>query len=69
VIPLANYSTADGLRDQFLKSRGPRLGERFLHEPIPAEIISHCVWLYFRFCLSYRDVEELMAELGVLTHL
>ena len=21
----------------------------------PAEIISHGVWLYFRFCLSYRD--------------
>jgi putative transposase len=32
----------------------------------PAEIISHCVWLSFRFCLSYRDVEELMAERGVL---
>jgi putative transposase len=32
----------------------------------PVEIISHCVWLYFRFCLSYRDVEELMAERGVL---
>jgi putative transposase len=32
----------------------------------PAEIISHCVWLYFRFCLSYRDVEELMAERGVM---
>jgi putative transposase len=32
----------------------------------PAEIISHCVWLYFRFCLSYRDIEELMAERGVL---
>jgi transposase-like protein len=31
-----------------------------------AEIISHCVWLYFRFCLSYRDVEELMAERGVI---
>jgi putative transposase len=31
----------------------------------PAEIISHCVWLYFRFCLSDRDVEELMAERGV----
>jgi putative transposase len=31
----------------------------------PAEIISHCVWLYFRFCLSYRDIEELMAERGV----
>ena len=32
----------------------------------PAEIISHGVWLYFRFCLSYRDVEELMAERGVI---
>jgi len=31
----------------------------------PAEIISHCVWLYFRFCLSYRDVEEIMAKRGV----
>ena len=27
----------------------------------PAEIINHCVWLYFRFSLSYRDVEEIMA--------
>jgi putative transposase len=32
----------------------------------PAEIISHCVRLYFRFCLSYRDVEELMATRGVI---
>jgi putative transposase len=32
----------------------------------PAEIIRHCVRLYFRFCLSYRDVEELMAERGVI---
>jgi putative transposase len=32
----------------------------------PVEIISHCVWLYFRFRLSYRDVEELMAERGVI---
>jgi putative transposase len=31
----------------------------------PAEIISHCFWLYFRFCLSYRDVEELMAQRGI----
>jgi transposase-like protein len=28
----------------------------------PAEIISHAVWLYYRFPLSYRDVEELLAE-------
>jgi len=32
----------------------------------PAEIISHCVWLYFRFNLSYRDVEEMMAMGGQL---
>jgi putative transposase len=31
----------------------------------PAEIISHSVWLYYRFSLSYHDVEELMAERGV----
>ena len=32
----------------------------------PAEIISHCVWLYFRFSLRYRDVQEMMAERGVI---
>lgn len=31
----------------------------------PSEVISHCVWLYFRFALSYRDVEEIMAVRGV----
>jgi putative transposase len=31
----------------------------------PAEIISHCVWLYFRFPLSFRDVEEMLAMRGV----
>jgi putative transposase len=31
----------------------------------PSEIISRCVWLYFRFALSYRDVEEMMHERGV----
>ena len=31
----------------------------------PAEIISHCVWLYDRFGLSLRDVQDLMAERGV----
>jgi transposase-like protein len=36
-------------------------GHRF-----PREIISECVWLYFRFGVSFRDVEELMATRGVL---
>ncbi len=31
----------------------------------PIEIISHCVWLYFRFALSFRDVEEMLAMRGV----
>ncbi len=32
----------------------------------PPEIIGHAVWLYFRFALSYRDIEELLAERGVI---
>jgi hypothetical protein len=32
----------------------------------PVEIISHAVWLYFRFCLSFRNVEELLLERGVI---
>ena len=35
-------------------------GHRF-----PAEIISHAVWLYHRFCLSFRDVEDLLARRGI----
>ncbi|MGW0962225.1 IS6 family transposase [Streptomyces gelaticus] len=36
-------------------------GHRYL-----VEIISHCVWLYHRFPLSFREVEELMLQRGVL---
>ena len=32
----------------------------------PQEIISHTVWLYHRFCLSLRDVEELLAEREII---
>jgi len=31
----------------------------------PAEVIRHAVWLYLRFSLSFRDVEELMAQRGI----
>src|SRR5215468_8294376 len=31
----------------------------------PAEIIQHAIWLYVRFTLSYRGVEELLAERGL----
>jgi putative transposase len=39
---------------------------RYKHHRFPAEIISHGVWLYFRFCLSYRDVEELLFARGII---
>jgi len=32
----------------------------------PAEIISHALWLYHRFTLSFRDVEELLASRGIV---
>ena len=32
----------------------------------PPEIINHAVWLYYRFCLSFRDVEDLLAERGII---
>ena len=41
------------------------LASRYRGYRVPPEIISHCVWLYFRFSVSYRNVEELMAERGV----
>ena len=44
-----------------MTSRSPLYhGYRF-----PPEIISHAVWLYHRFCLSFRDVEDLLAQRGV----
>jgi transposase-like protein len=33
----------------------------------PPEVIRHAVWLYLRFTLSYRDVEEVLAERGIET--
>ena len=31
----------------------------------PPEIISHAIWLYHRFCLSFRDAEDLLALRGI----
>ena len=28
----------------------------------PPDLISYAVWLYHRFCLSFRDVEDLLAQ-------
>jgi hypothetical protein len=32
---------------------------------LPPEIIQHAMWLYLRFTLSYRDVEDLLADRGL----
>src|SRR5215467_5850124 len=45
-----------------MKSKSSRYsGYRF-----PSEIISYAIWAYHRFCLSFRDVEDLLAERGIL---
>ena len=31
----------------------------------PPTIIQHAIWLYLRFTLSYRDVEDLLAQRGI----
>jgi putative transposase len=31
----------------------------------PPAVIQHSIWLYFKFSLSYRDVEDLLAERGI----
>jgi putative transposase len=42
-------------------SRSRYAGHRF-----PAEIIRHAIWLYFRFPLGLRMVEELLAARGIM---
>ena len=37
----------------------------FARHQFPPAIIRHAVWLYMRFTLSYRDVEDLLAERGL----
>jgi transposase-like protein len=37
----------------------------YARHQFPPDVIRHAVWLYHRFTLSYRDVEELLAERGI----
>ena len=37
----------------------------FKRHRFPSEVIRHAVWLYAQFSLSYRDVEDLLAERGL----
>jgi hypothetical protein len=38
---------------------------RYKNHRFPGAIISHGVWLYYRFTLSYRDAQELLFERGI----
>src|SRR5215203_1243802 len=43
----------------------PTRHPRYARHRFPAEVISHAVWLYFRFPLSLRMVEEMLAVRGI----
>ena len=50
-----------------IRRRGISVGEvSYKGQRYPAVIIAHCVWLYHRFALSLREVEELMLVRGVI---
>ena len=51
-------------RDERLGSQQP-VGGSYHGYRFPPDIISHAVWLYHRFCLSFRDAEDLLAQRGV----
>jgi putative transposase len=37
----------------------------YIRHRFPSDIISYAVWLYYRFNLSHRDIEDLLAERGI----
>jgi putative transposase len=37
----------------------------YKHQRFPSEIIQYAVWLYHRFNMSHRDIEDLLAERGI----
>ena len=43
----------------------PTRHPRYARHRFPAEVISYAIWLYFRFPLSLRMVEEMLAARGI----
>ena len=43
----------------------PKIPSIYKRHRFPPDIISYAVWLYFRFNLSHRDIEDLLAERGI----
>ena len=44
--------------------KSPR--SRYYGHRFPPEVIGYAVWVYHRFCMSLRDVEDLLAERGII---
>ncbi len=68
-----SYSTVNltrGLPNSGFLCRNKGMSSRsiglYRNHRFPPEIIAHAVWLYHRFSLSFREVEELLAERGVI---
>src|SRR5207253_7938400 len=59
VVRITNWSAREPAVASYMTDISYR-GHRF-----PPIVIQHAVWLYLRFTLSYRDVEELLAERGL----
>ena len=51
---------------QSYRMNTPPAATTYQNHRFPVEIISHAVWRDFRFCLSFRDVEERLFERGVV---
>jgi len=45
---------------------GMRTGLSYRRHRFPPEIISHAVWLYHRFALNFRDVEDLLLRMNLM---
>jgi putative transposase len=38
---------------------------KYRRHRFPIEVVEQCVWLYYRFAVSYRNIEEMMAKRGI----
>ena len=50
---------------EFMCYQSPMRAVSYHRHPFPPAIIKNAVWLYFRFPLSFRDVEDLLAQRGM----
>ena len=64
-IPYGLRKLVAGSRSDDLLSDRPMKPVSYKRHRFPPDVIRHAVWLYFRFTLSLRDVEELLAQRGI----